>query len=159
MVRFGKNGSDVLTAAVKLARYITQKDHVIYCGYHGWHDWCIANSSRPGGIPESIRKLSHRFTFNDIDSIYNLIKKLDGEVSCIVMDLVSRYYPKDNFLEEVRELTKKNNIILVFDEIITGFRIHKGGAQSYFNVTPDLACFGKSLANGMPISALLGKEE
>lgn len=157
MARFGKNGSDVLTAAVKLARYITKKDHVVFCGYHGWHDWCIAKTSRPGGIPGSVRQYSHKFIYNDIDSLKKLIKELDGQISCVVMDVVARYYPKPGFLEEVRKLTAKNNIILIFDEIVTGFRIHRGGAQAFFNVTPDLACFGKALANGMPISALVGK--
>ena len=159
MVRFGKNGSDVLSAAVKLARYITKRDHVVFCGYHGWHDWCIARTSRPGGIPESTRELSHKFIYNDIDSLKNLIKELNGQISCVVMDVVARYYPKEGFLESVRELTAKHNIILIFDEIVTGFRIHKGGAQAFFKVTPDLACFGKALANGMPLSVLVGKAE
>ncbi len=159
MVRYGKNGSDVLSAAVRLARHITQRDHVVFGGYHGWHDWCIAKTSRPGGIPEAIRALSHKFVFNDIDSLYRLIKELNGEVSCVVMDIVARYYPEPGFLEEVRELTAKNGIILIFDEVITGFRMDKGGAQAYFKVTPDLACFGKALANGMPISVVVGKSE
>lgn len=159
MVRFGKNGSDVLSAAVRLARYITKKDHVVFCGYHGWHDWCIAKTSRPGGIPDSIQKLSHRFEFNNAGSLHRLIKELDGEIACVVMDVVARYYPEPGFLEEVRELTKRHNIILIFDEIITGFRIHKGGGQAFFNVTPDLACFGKAMANGMPVSSLVGKSK
>ena len=157
MVRFGKNGSDVLTAAVRLARYITQRDHVVYCGYHGWHDWCIAQTSRPGGIPEIVRDLSHRFIFNDIDSLHTLIKQLNGKISCIVMDVVARYYPVPGFLEEVRELSRKHSILLIFDEIITGLRMQKGSAQAFFNVIPDLACFGKALGNGMPLSALVGK--
>lgn len=157
MVRFGKNGSDVLSAAVRLARYVTGNDHVIFCGYHGWHDWCIARTSRPGGIPEASRRLSHKFIFNDIDSLRGTLKRLDGRVSCVVMDTVARYYPKPGFLESVRELTRKQGIILIFDEIVTGFRIHRGGAQAFFNVTPDLACFGKAMANGMPLSALVGK--
>tara|TARA_Y100000310_G_scaffold296733_1_gene329225 strand:+ start:39 stop:1292 length:1254 start_codon:yes stop_codon:yes gene_type:complete len=159
MVRFAKNGSDVLSAAVKLARYITRKDHVVSCGYHGWHDWCIANTSRPGGVPDATRGLTHRFVYNDIDSLEQTIQKLDNQVACVVMDVVARYYPEPGFLERVRELTEKHGIILIFDEIITGFRIHSGGAQAFFNVTPDLACFGKALANGMPISALVGKSQ
>ena len=159
MVRFGKNGSDVLSAAVKLARYITKKDHIISCGYHGWHDWVIANTSKPGGIPKNIARLSHKFEFNNINSLQKIINILDGDVSCVVMDLVSRYYPKPGFLEEVREITEKNNIVLIFDEIVTGFRMHNGGAQAYFNVIPDLSCFGKAIANGMPISALVGKKK
>jgi glutamate-1-semialdehyde 2,1-aminomutase len=158
MVRFGKNGSDVLTQAVKLSRYCTNKKHVIFCGYHGWHDWVIGSSSRSGGIPNVEKKLSHKFIFNDFESILKLHKKLKGNIACIVMDLVARYYPEKNFLQKVRSFCSKNRIILVFDEIVTGFRIHKGGAQSFFKVTPDLSCFGKAMGNGMPISALVGKK-
>jgi glutamate-1-semialdehyde aminotransferase len=159
MVRFGKNGSDVLSAAVRLSRYITGKNHIAFCGYHGWHDWCIAKTSRPGGIPKAIQRLSHKFVFNDMDSLSRLVKDLDFQVGCVVMDTVARYYPRPGFLEDVREFTRRHGIILIFDEIVTGFRIHKGGAQAFFNVIPDLACFGKALANGMPVSALVGKEK
>jgi len=159
MVRFGKNGSDVLAAAVRLARYINKKDKVLSCGWHGIHDWSLANTSRSGGIPESIKKLSLRFKFNDIDNLSKCIKSNKDEISCIVMDLCARYYPEKNYLDQVREIATKNNIILIFDEIITGFRIAPGGAQSYFNITPDLSCFGKGIANGFPVSALVGKKK
>jgi glutamate-1-semialdehyde 2,1-aminomutase len=159
MVRFGKNGSDVLTAAVRLARHITKRDHVAYCGYHGWHDWSISETSRPGGIPEAVRKLSHRFIYNDIDSLHTLVNQLEGQVSCVVMDVVARYYPIPGYLEEVKELCEKHGIILIFDEIITGFRMQKGSAQACFDVIPDLACFGKAMANGMPLSALVGSSK
>lgn len=159
MVRFGKNGSDVLAAAVRLARYINKKDKVLSCGWHGIHDWSLANTSRSGGIPESIKKLSLRFKFNDIDNLYKCIKCNKDEISCIVMDLCARYYPEKNYLDKVREIATKNNIILIFDEIITGFRIAPGGAQSYFKITPDLSCFGKGIANGFPVSALAGKKK
>lgn len=159
MVRFGKNGSDVLTQAVKLSRYCTNKKHVIFGGYHGWHDWVIGSSSRSGGIPEAEKKISHKFIFNDFNSILKLHKKLNGDIACIVMDLVARYYPEKNFLKKVRDFCSKNKILLVFDEIVTGFRINKGGAQTFFKVTPDLSCFGKAMGNGMPISALVGKKQ
>ncbi len=159
MVRFGKNGSDVLAAAVRLARYITKKEKVLSCGWHGIHDWSLANTSRNGGIPEKIRKLSLKFEFNNIDNLHKIIKKNKNEISCIVMDLCARYYPSNNYLQEVKELAQKNKIILIFDEVVTGFRMHPGGAQSFFNVTPDLSCFGKGIANGFPISALVGKKK
>ncbi len=159
MVRFGKNGSDVLAAAVRLARYITKKDKVLSCGWHGIHDWSLANTSRNGGIPKQIKKLSKKFEFNNIDNLLSLIKKNKNDISCIVMDLCARYYPEKNYLKKVREIADKYKILLIFDEIITGFRMHPGGAQSYFNVKPDLSCFGKGIANGFPISALVGKEK
>ena len=159
MVRFGKNGSDVLAAGVRLARYITKKDKVISCGWHGIHDWSLANTSRNYGIPNEIKKLSLKFEFNNIDSLHNLIKKNKDEVACIVMDLCAKYYPKKGFLNDVKKIAKKNKILLIFDEIITGFRLHPGGAQKYFGITPDFSCFGKGIANGFPLSALVGKEK
>ena len=87
-----------------------------------------------------------------------MAKKKKNEVACIVMDLCAKYYPKEGFLKEVKKIAKKNKILLIFDEIITGFRLHPGGAQKYFGVTPDLSCFGKGLANGFPLSALVGKK-
>ena len=115
--------------------------------------------SRNGGIPKQIKNLSIKFKFNDINNLSNLIKKNKDQVSCIVMDLCAKYYPDKNYLEQVRELADKNKIILIFDEIITGFRMAPGGAQSYFNVKPDLSCFGNGIANGFPLSALVGKEK
>jgi glutamate-1-semialdehyde aminotransferase len=157
MVRFGKNGSDVLTAAVKLARFVTKKDIVLSCGYHGWHDWCVIHTSKSGGIPNLNHELSKRFRYNDIESLKNIIKSNKDNVACIVMEVVSKDLPNDNYLHDVHNIAKDNNILLVFDEIITGFRINTGGAQKHYAVTPDLSCFGKALGNGMPISALVGK--
>ena len=158
-VRFGKNGSDVLTQAVKLSRFITKKNNVLFGGYHGWHDWSVSRSSKSGGIPNAEKKLSHKFIFNNIETIKQLYKKLNGDVACIVMDIVARYYPEKKFLKQVRNFCNRKKIILAFDEIVTGFRIHKGGAQSYFQVKPDLSCFGKAMGNGVPISALVGKKK
>jgi glutamate-1-semialdehyde 2,1-aminomutase len=158
MVRFGKNGSDATTAAVRLSRYITGKDHVLFCGYHGWQDWYVSRTSRPGGIPESTRKLSHRFEYNNIDSLLLLIREYKDDVACVIIDPINRWIPEDGFLAKIREITEKNKILLIFDEIVTGFRFHRGGVQSLYGVVPDLSCFGKALSNGMPLSALVGKE-
>jgi len=159
MVRYGKNASDVLASAVKLSRYITGRDHVVVSGFHGIHDWAVGTTSRAGGIPDSIKNLSHKIKFNDIDSLDLVIKQFDGEISCVILDPIARHYPKPGYLEEVREITKKHGIMLIFDEVITGFRVHPSGAQGYFGVTPDMACFGKAIANGMPLSVLAGKAE
>lgn len=159
MVRYGKNGSDVLSAAVRLCRHIKGREHIITGGYHGWHEWSIAHTSKPGGIPKAEIDHTHKFRFNDIESLEKLIHQYSGKVACVVMDTVARYYPEPGFLEAVRELTEKNDILLVFDEVVTGFRIDLGGAQKFFNVTPDFTVFGKAVANGMPLSVLVGKEE
>lgn len=158
-VRFGKNGNDVTTAAVRLARYYTGNDHILFCGYHGWQDWYISQTSKNGGIPNCIGEMSHRFTYNDIESLHTLIKHYKDNVACIIMEPVigRESKPAEHFLEKVRELATQHNIVLVFDEVVTGYRFHKFGAQTKFSVTPDLSCFGKAIANGMPLSALVGK--
>tara|TARA_B100001057_G_C22851639_1_gene951180 strand:+ start:1092 stop:2423 length:1332 start_codon:yes stop_codon:yes gene_type:complete len=159
MVRFGKNGSDVTQAAIRAARGLTGKNKVAACGYHGYHDWFIGTTSRNLGVPKEVRNLTKIFKYNDIDSLYHLFKKNKSEIAAVIMEPVNFVNPKDDFLNKVKDLTHANKAILIFDEIITGFRASLGGAQKIFNVTPDLSCFGKAMANGYPISAVVGKKE
>lgn len=159
MVRFGKNGSDSTSAAVRLARHLTGNNHILFCGYHGWQDWYICQTSMNSGIPTDLSKYSHRFKYNDLDDLEKLLLEYKGKTACIIMEPTSRINPHENYLEEVRKLADKFDVILIFDEIVTGFRFHRGGYQSICGVIPDLACFSKAMANGMPISALVGKKE
>jgi glutamate-1-semialdehyde 2,1-aminomutase len=159
MVRFGKNGSDVTSAAIRLARAYTGRDRVAVCGYHGWHDWYIGTTVRNLGVPRSVQDLSSKFTFNDIDSLEILLKDDSTNFAAVIMEPTGVCEPEDNFLENVRKLCDQYGVVLVFDEIVTGFRIDMGGAQRKYGVTPDLSTFGKSMANGMPISAIVGKRE
>ncbi len=157
MVRFGKNGSDVTSGAIRLARAITGREHVAACGYHGWHDWYIASTTRDLGIPASTKKLIHKFNYNDIKSLELILKK--HKIAAVIMEPMNYVEQENNFLAKVKSLTHKHGALLIFDEVITGFRYSLGGAQKLFKVTPDLATFGKSMANGMPISALVGKKK
>lgn len=159
MVRFGKNGSDATAGAIRLARAYTGRDHVVVCGYHGWQDWYIGSTTRNKGVPKATRELTHVFTYNDIDSLEALFKQRPDQIACVIMEPMNIAEPAPGFLEAVRDLTHKNGAIFVFDETVTGFRLAKGGAQEYFNVIPDLATFGKGLANGYPVSAIAGKAE
>jgi len=159
MVRFGKNGSDVTTGAIRLARAATGKEHVAVCGYHGWHDWYIGSTTRNLGVPKSTQKLTHKFEYNNIESLKKIFDNNKNKIAAVILEPMNFFEPKDNFLKKVKELTRKNGALLIFDEVITGFRYSLGGAQKLFGVTPDLACFGKSMANGMPISALVGKRK
>lgn len=159
MVRFGKNGSDATTGAIRLARAYTKRDHVAVCGYHGWHDWYIGSTSRDLGVPESTKELTHKFSYNDIASLEELFAQHPGKIAAVIMEPMNRAYPEKNFLEGVKELAHKNGALLIFDEMITGFRFSLGGAQELFGVTPDLATFGKAVANGLPLSVLTGKKE
>lgn len=159
MVRFGKNGSDATTAAVKLARAYTGKEKIIVCGYHGWQDWYIATTERNAGIPKCMKDLAISLKYNDFASLEKIIADNKGEIAGLIMEPVGAVPPKNNFLEKVRKITEENNIVLIFDELFTGFRWSIGGAQQYFNVIPDLACFGKAIANGFPVSSVAGKRE
>lgn len=159
MVRLAKNGSDATTAAIRLARAHTGRDKVLVSGYHGWHDWYIGTTARDQGVPAAVKALSSTFPFNDADALEKtLIADPDG-IAAVILEPAGASAPAPGFLNRIRELTSRFGVVLIFDEIITGFRIHLGGAQAYYGVTPDLATFGKSMANGMPISALVGKRE
>jgi len=159
MVRFGKNGSDATAGSIRLARAYTKRDHVLVCGYHGWQDWYIGTTSRDLGVPQVIKDLTHKFIYNDINSLENKLNELKGKVAAVILEPVNVVAPENDFLQKVKELTHQHGAVLVFDETITGFRYANGGAQEFFGVTPDLATFGKGLANGYPVSAIAGKAE
>ncbi|MFA7419359.1 MAG: aminotransferase class III-fold pyridoxal phosphate-dependent enzyme [Melioribacteraceae bacterium] len=155
-VRYSKTGADATSAAVRLARAYTGKDKILCCGYHGWHDWYISVTARKNGIPESVQANSFTFNYNDINSLKNSI---DENTAAVILEPVVFNEPKDNFLHKVAELCKEKNVILIFDEMWTGFRMALGGAQEYFGIKADLATYSKAVANGMPISILAGKKE
>ena len=159
MVRFGKNGSDATSAAIRLARAHTGRDRIAVSGYHGWHDWYIGTTARNLGVPKSVQDLSSKFIFNDPDSLERLFKTDSTGFAAVILEPTGLCEPEDGFLERVRELCDQYGVVLVFDEIVTGFRVDMGGAQRKYGVTPDLATFGKAMANGMPISAIVGKRE
>jgi glutamate-1-semialdehyde 2,1-aminomutase len=156
-VRFAKNGTDSTSASIRISRAYTNKEHIAVCGYHGWQDWYIGSTSRDLGVPKSVKNLTHKFEYNNIESLEKLFQ--EQELACVIMEPMNIEYPKDNFLEKVKELAHKNNALLIFDETITGFRYSLGGAQELFNVIPDLATFGKGMANGYPLSALVGSSK
>jgi len=159
MVRFGKNGSDVTTGAIRVARAVTGRDHVAACGYHGWHDWYIGSTTRSKGVPAATKKLTHKFIYNDIDSLKKIFKQYPGQIAAVIMEPMSYIEPQPGFLAAVKKVAHQHGALLIFDEVVTGFRFHIGGAQKLFGVTPDLATFGKAMANGMPIAALVGRRK
>jgi glutamate-1-semialdehyde aminotransferase len=142
-VRISKTGCDVTTAAVRLSRAFTGRSKVVCCGYHGWHDWYIATTTRNAGIPEEVRSLTSTFSYNNIESLKAV---LNEEVACVILEPYVFEAPQPGFLEEVARLTKENGSLLIFDEMWSGFRIALGGAQEYFNIKADLACFSKAAA-------------
>jgi len=159
MVRFGKNGSDATSAAIRLARAFTGRDDIIVCGYHGWQDWYIGSTTRDKGVPSAVSGLTHKFEYNNIESLRVLLDSLKNKVAAVIMEPMNSTYPNPGFLEDVLALTHQAGALLVFDETITGFRYSKGGAQELFGITPDLSTFGKGMANGFPLSAVAGKRD
>lgn len=158
-VKFFKSGSEAMAAAVRIARAYTGREKVGVCGYHGWHDWTIARGARSAGIPAALKELIFEFKYNDLASVEAILAENYGEIAALILEPVGMYAPENAFLEKVAELARKAGALLIFDEVITGFRIHLGGAQAYFGVTPDLAAFGKAMANGYPLAACVGKKE
>jgi glutamate-1-semialdehyde 2,1-aminomutase len=159
MVRFGKNGSDATSAAIRLARAFTGRDHVIICGYHGWQDWSIGSTSRSKGVPELVSSLTHKFEYNDIESLRRCLDSLKDKVAAVILEPMNSAYPIPGFLKSVKDMAHEAGALLIFDETITGFRYAKGGAQELFGVTPDLSTFGKGMANGFPLSAVVGRRD
>ena len=158
-VRFGKNGTDATSGAIRLARAYTGHSHIIACGYHGWQDWYIGATTRNKGVPEAVRELTHRVPYNDLDSVRRIFKSHKNNIAAVILEPMNVTEPEDGFLQELKELVHAQDALLIYDEVITGFRYSLGGAQELFDVTPDLAAFGKAMGNGMPISAVVGKAE
>jgi glutamate-1-semialdehyde 2,1-aminomutase len=158
-VRFGKNGSDATSAAIRIARAFTGRKIIAVCGYHGWQDWFIGSTSRNKGVPKEISDLTKTFAFNDLASLNQIFMLNSGNVAAVILEPMNSTWPIENFLSEIRRMCSENGTILIFDETITGFRFAKGGAQELFNVIPDLTTLGKGLANGFPLSAVVGKRE
>lgn len=162
MVVLCKTGSDATSIATRVARAYNDKDKILRCGYHGWHDWCVEVK---GGIPKQISDLTIEFEYGDLNVLEDVLKQHAHEAACIIITPLCHHNahpivtPPEGYLKGVRELADKYNVVLIFDEIRTGFRMALGGAQEKYGVTPDLSVFGKAMANGYALSACVGKAE
>lgn len=162
MVKFAKNGSDVTTAAVKLARAYTGRELVAICGdqpFFSTDDWFIGTTEMNAGIPPVIANLTLKFRYNDLHSLRTLFDQYPGQIACVIMEAEACVPPEPGYLRQLKELCEARGAVLVFDEMITGFRWHLRGAQKFHGVVPHLSTFGKALGNGFAISALAGKRE
>ncbi|MCI0445484.1 glutamate-1-semialdehyde 2,1-aminomutase [bacterium] len=162
MVKFSKNGSDATSAAVRVSRAHTGRQMVAICAEHPFFsidDWFIGTTEMNSGIPEAIRKLTVKFHYNDIDSLIELFYKYENQIACVILEPATWMEPENGFLENVQTVCRKNNAVLIFDEMITGFRWDNGGAQKVYGIVPDLSTFGKGIANGFSLSALAGRKE
>ena len=173
MVRYAKGGGDADAVAIRLARCYTGRDKVLFCGYHGWHDWYLAANLEDaanldahllagvpsGGVPKALAGTAIPFAYNDLDDLRRKLEANRGQVACIIMEAARSFQPEPGFLEGVRELADEHEAVLIFDEVVTGFRYARGGAQEHFGVVPDMATFGKAIGNGYPIAAIVGRKE
>jgi glutamate-1-semialdehyde 2,1-aminomutase len=162
MVKFAKNGSDVTTAAVKLARAWTGRDLVAICTdqpFFSTDDWFIGTTSMSAGIPASVRELTVGFHYNDLDGVRALFDRHAGAVACVILEAATDEEPEAGFLEGLRDLCTERGVVLIFDEMITGVRWGLGGAQGVYGVTPDLSAWGKGIGNGFAIAALAGRRD
>jgi len=159
MVAFGKNGSDCLTAAARLARALTGREIIVQYGMHGFHDWYVVHNPVVRGAPQALKPLIQTFEYNDLEGLEELLNRFEGQVAAVMMEPVREILPDPGYLEGVKELTHRHGALLVWDEVVTAFRLGNGGAQELLGVQPDIACLGKAMANGMPISAIVGKRE
>ena len=173
MARFGKSGGEADAVAVRIARGFTGRDRVAFCGYHGWHDWYLAANLDvpdnldehllPGvpaaGVPRALAGTSIPFKYGDIDALRTVLERYPGEFACVIME-ASRYaLPPEGYLAAVKDLAHTHRALLIFDEVVTGFRLAPGGAQEYYGVTPDMATFGKAIGNGYPLTAIVGRRD
>jgi len=162
MVKFGKNGSDAVNGAIKLARAYTGRDKIGICANHPFFsvdDWFIGSTIMSAGIPKLFRSFTLKFNYNDIESVKRMFSENRGEIACVILEPEKYDPPKNNFLHELKKICNHNGAIFILDEMITGFRADIGGAQKKYNIVPDLSTFGKAIANGFSISALVGKRE
>tara|TARA_B100000989_G_scaffold94021_1_gene68340 strand:- start:11617 stop:12924 length:1308 start_codon:yes stop_codon:yes gene_type:complete len=173
MAKFCKSGGEACMVAIRIARAFTNKENIAFCGYHGWHDWYLATNMKnsknldnqllPGlktkGVSGSFKNTIKPFMYNDINSLKKIFKRKNNNVGIIIMEPMRGMEPKKNFLRDVKSIAKKNNAILIFDEITSGFKDFYGGLHLKYNVNPDMAIFGKSIGNGYPISAIIGKKK
>ncbi len=171
MAKFARSGGEANALAIRIARASTGKDHVAICGYHGWHDWYLSVNLKdknslnehllpglePLGVPLKLKNTTHAFTYGKIQELYKIIKKHD--LAAVKMEVSRSSLPDINFLNEVRDLTAKKKIILIFDECTSGFRRNNGGLHLTTNVNPDMAMFGKALGNGYAITSVIGKSK
>ena len=171
MAKFSKSGGEACLVAIRIARAFSEKQNIAFCGYHGWHDWYLSanlgnkktldDQLLPGlktdGVSRTFKKSIYPFYYNDLESLEKILKKKN--IGVIIMEPMRATPPKNNFLKKVRQLANKYKCILIFDEITSGFHDWFGGIHLKYNIAPDLAIFGKSIGNGYPISAIIGKKK
>lgn len=172
MVRYARSGGEAMTVAVRIARAASGKDKVMFCGYHGWHDWYLAANLNedqaldghllpglePKGVPRVLTGTSLPFKFNDIEDFNKVLDKNKSSVGVIVLEIIRNDEPDKEYLEAISNAAKENGIVFIVDEITSGWRLNYGGAHLLYDITPDISVFGKTTSNGYPFGAVIGKK-
>jgi glutamate-1-semialdehyde aminotransferase len=173
MVRYARTGGEAMSVAVRIARAKAGKDIVLFCGYHGWHDWYLSSNLadkksldghllpglNPLGVPRSLKGLTFPFGYNDTEGFLKLVNEHKDRVGVVVIESIRNTYPSKEFIETIRQVTSEMDIVLVVDEITAGFRLNNGGAHLLLGFEPDIAVFAKGMSNGFPMAAIIGKKE
>ena len=172
-VRYAKTGGEAMAIAVRIARAKTKKDIVLFCGYHGWHDWYLSanladdksldghliSGLNPLGVPRVLKGTAYPFNYNDTEGFLNLVKKYKDGIGTVVLECIRSDPPEKKFVETITQVTKDLGIILIVDEVSSGWRLNVGGAHLLFSIEPDIAVFAKGISNGYPMAAIIGKKE
>ena len=173
MVRFARTGGEAMAIAIRIARAKAGKDMVLFCGYHGWHDWYLSaniNDDKaldghllPGlssrGVPRALKGTALPFSYNNTGEFLRLVKKYRNKIGVVVMESIRNSDPEKKFIDTIRKVTNDLKAVLIFDEITAGWRLAEGGAHLLFKVEPDIAVFGKAISNGFPMAAVIGRKE
>ena len=172
-VRYARSGGESMAVAVRIARSYTQKDIILFCGYHGWHDWYLAANLSddkaldghllpglsPRGVPRGLSGTAYPFKYNDTESFLELVERYGDRVAAVVMEPIRSEYPQKEFISTIEIKTKEIGAVLIVDEITAGWRLCVGGAHLTLGINPDIAVFGKAISNGFPMGAIIGKSE
>jgi glutamate-1-semialdehyde aminotransferase len=173
MVRYARTGGEAMAIAIRIVRAYSGKEKILFCGYHGWHDWYLAANLgkshaldgqllpglEPRGVPRVMRGTAVPFHYNDPDAFVRLITRYRRELAAVVMEPVRSVWPQPRFLKTIRAVTREENIPLVFDEVTSGLRMVTGGIHLALGIMPDIAVLAKALGNGYPMAAVIGKEK
>ncbi|MBU4445556.1 aminotransferase class III-fold pyridoxal phosphate-dependent enzyme [bacterium] len=173
MVRYARTGGESMMIAVRIARAKSGKDTVLFCGYHGWHDWYLSSNLgdeksldghllpglNPLGVPRALKGLTYPFNYNDTEGFLKLVEEHKDNIGVVVMEPIRNFMPDKDFIKTIRQVTNDLGIVLIVDEITAGFRLNNGGAHLLYGLEPDIAVFAKGMSNGFPMAAIIGKSE